>query len=406
MNIEKIFLNKKRNKGIIKAIDYLEKKYKILEYDLKNNVLRALFLSSEPIELIQNEYKQLLILNLYSNESTLILQEPFLESKKKNDYNSYKCDEFKKEIAYIVEKDAENYLFLNYKQLDFPKHLLIKDLYFINKDWLILVASSTYIEPSLFLYQISKHLLLKYEEKKKKFEDIIIENEFVHKYLSQNKTPFLISKYKSQDFIIILHGGPHAHFNKSFHRLTYQLLNNNYSVILFNYSGSTGYTMSFEKSLYKNAGVKDLEEVCELIQWIKKNYKNVNLKIYGDSYGGYLAAMTATQKIDILKKIVVTGAFSNIRIMEILSNSRELISNLFSSEYFLSLDEQYRKIGVNTPVHFIHGQCDDHSPIVQIRRIAEEFPEIYLSEYPDFGHYEIDVEKMLQKEDIILKSLK
>jgi dipeptidyl aminopeptidase/acylaminoacyl peptidase len=101
--------------------------------------------------------------------------------------------------------------------------------------------------------------------------------------------------------IVYIHGGPASQFVDDFNRLVQYVVNQGYIVIAPNYRGSTGFGKEFMDANYRDEGGKDLNDVLDAAEWIKKSpfVDRKKLVVMGRSYGGYLTMMAVTKAPDI-----------------------------------------------------------------------------------------------------------
>ena len=98
---------------------------------------------------------------------------------------------------------------------------------------------------------------------------------------------------KKLPMVVLLHGGP---FGASPYQMLLQsrlfLLAQGYSLLIVNYSGSTGYGNKFMDSLLGQIGVKDVEDCGELTIKALKQFEQIvdptKVAVTGGSHGGFL----------------------------------------------------------------------------------------------------------------------
>jgi len=102
--------------------------------------------------------------------------------------------------------------------------------------------------------------------------------------------------------VVMPHGGPHGIRDYPYYDPEVQLLaNRGYSVLQVNFRGSYGYGETFRKQGYKNWGKVMVDDVIDATYWaIKQAHADEDrICIYGASYGGYSALMSAAKSPDL-----------------------------------------------------------------------------------------------------------
>lgn len=95
-----------------------------------------------------------------------------------------------------------------------------------------------------------------------------------------------------------------------------------------NFPGSTGYSQKYENELIGNGGVVDVEAVKSVVSYYDS--QGFKIKIYGESYGAYIA-ICLSQFINFsIARIVSVSGFTNLFYMYLCSDSRNLIEKYFS----------------------------------------------------------------------------
>jgi dipeptidyl aminopeptidase/acylaminoacyl peptidase len=113
--------------------------------------------------------------------------------------------------------------------------------------------------------------------------------------------------------IVYIHGGPAIQSVDSFNRFIQYIVNQGYLVIAPNYRGSTGYGKQFTDANMGDAGGRELNDVLDAGEWIKKSgfVDPKKLIVMGGSYGGYLSMMAVTKAPDMWAAAVPIVPFVN-----------------------------------------------------------------------------------------------
>lgn len=179
--------------------------------------------------------------------------------------------------------------------------------------------------------------------------------------------------------ILFIHGGPHTAYGHAYFIEFQFFASNGYNVIYSNPSGSQGYGEEFAKACVGDWGGRDMREILEFVNDVKKRF-NLTGKfgVTGGSYGGFMTNWIVTQT-DIFSCAISERSISNLVSMCGTSDigfwfnaieagvedpwARESIEKLtrMSPIYYVK--------NVKTPTMLIHGEVDYRCPIEQ----AEQF---------------------------------
>lgn len=112
------------------------------------------------------------------------------------------------------------------------------------------------------------------------------------------------SSGKNLPMIINPHGGPHGPRDEwGFNPEVQLLANRGYAVLQVNYRGSGGYGNAFEGMGYRKWGTTMQDDLTDSVKWaIAQGIADPNrVCIYGASYGGYAALMSAVREPDLYR---------------------------------------------------------------------------------------------------------
>jgi len=104
--------------------------------------------------------------------------------------------------------------------------------------------------------------------------------------------------------VVMPHGGPHGVRDYPYYNPDVQLLaNRGYTVLQINFRGSYGYGALFAEQGYRNWGKTMVYDVIDATRWaINKGHSDKNkVCIYGASYGGYSALMSAVKAPELFQ---------------------------------------------------------------------------------------------------------
>jgi dipeptidyl aminopeptidase/acylaminoacyl peptidase len=151
--------------------------------------------------------------------------------------------------------------------------------------------------------------------------------------------------------IVICHGGPTGTTDTSLNLKIQYWTNRGFAVLDVNYRGSTGYGREYRQALYKNWGLRDLDDVCAAVLhvteqgWVHPHQRIIK----GSSAGGYtvLAALTFRDVFDAGVSLYGVGD------LELLARD----THKFEAHYLDSLvgpypaeKARYRKL---SPIHCV-----------------------------------------------------
>ncbi|MGH8480879.1 MAG: alpha/beta hydrolase family protein [Nevskiaceae bacterium] len=111
-------------------------------------------------------------------------------------------------------------------------------------------------------------------------------------------------KTRKAPLVVLPHGGPHGIRDYWVWNPEVQLLaSRGYAVLQVNYRGSSGYGHDFEFAGYRNWGRKIQQDIADATRWaIAEGIADpARICIYGGSFGGYSALMSAAQEPDLYR---------------------------------------------------------------------------------------------------------
>jgi dienelactone hydrolase len=121
-------------------------------------------------------------------------------------------------------------------------------------------------------------------------------NETSHAFFYPPKNPTADLTQEKPPLLLISHGGPTSHSPALFSLSIQYFTSRGFAVCDVNYSGSTGYGRSYRNRLYKNWGIKDLDDCEDCALYLIKEglVDKKRLSIKGGSAGGFttLALLT------------------------------------------------------------------------------------------------------------------
>ena len=207
----------------------------------------------------------------------------------------------------------------------------------------------------------------------------------------------------SSHILIALHGGPEAAWQLGYEPLFQRLATAGIAVLAPNQRGSTGYGAAHRLAIRDAWGGPDLADIVRLGRRLAAQREAVGLgapMLYGTSYGGFLALLSAACAPDAWSRCVAVSAF--LSGAELYADAdtpvRNFIDRLGGQT---TIDDHLgpRDVGrlcsrIRTPLLLVHGERDPLIPVSHSRRLRSALvaggrrPGVdfeYL-EVPDAGH--------------------
>lgn len=200
----------------------------------------------------------------------------------------------------------------------------------------------------------------------------------VHGYLTAqaglrtNKSPL----------VLMPHGGPHGVRDYwAWDDRAQFLASRGYAVLQPNYRGSGGYGEAHEQAGYKKWGTLMQDDLTDAVRWaVAQGIADPGrVCIYGASYGGYAALMSAVREPDLYRCAV---AFAGVYDLESQSEDSDIQDSLYGRNYLrkvLGTDEGV--LAEQSPVTYIeklkapvliaHGTRDKRVPFSQAERLRK-----------------------------------
>jgi len=182
---------------------------------------------------------------------------------------------------------------------------------------------------------------------------------------------------KKPPLVVMIHGGPHQPGTRDYweYNPEVQLMaNEGYAVLQVNYRGSYGYGDEFRKKGYREWGGKMIDDITFAANWaIDKGYVDGNsVCVYGASYGGYAALMSAVKAPDLYKCAI---GYVGIYDLNFMFTESDIPNSWGGKEYLqrvLGNDPQqlrafsplYHVDKIKANVMLIHGSKDTRVPEV------------------------------------------
>ncbi|MEW5807410.1 MAG: alpha/beta fold hydrolase [Acidobacteriota bacterium] len=209
------------------------------------------------------------------------------------------------------------------------------------------------------------------------------------KVKSRDSEEIYFSMMKPTDFqerrkypvIVHVHGGGYAQSVKKLWKGTWYLFHVYLAqelkaiIVDIDYRGSSGYGRKCRTDVYKNLGGKDLDDVVDVVEWLKKlkYIDSSKLGIWGWSYGGFLANMAMLKTPDLFKVGVAVAPVSDWRNYD----------TQYTEERLTTPEDDPDAYGISSPITYaknlrnrllvIHGMKDDNVHFQDTVQLINEF---------------------------------
>jgi len=226
---------------------------------------------------------------------------------------------------------------------------------------------------------------------------------------------------KNNNALVVLpHGGPHGVRDYPKYDSEVQLLaNRGYSVLQINFRGSDGYGTSFEQAGYRNWGKVMVDDVIDATHWaIEKGVADKDrVCIYGASYGGYSALMSAVKAPDLYKCAIGYVGVYDLEAMKVKGDipigfrGRNYLERVLGSdsEDLKAQSPLTHAAKIRAKVMLIHGDEDIRVPSYHAKKMRTALKKannpaewLYLA---DAGHGAFSVENRTEVYQRLLKFL-
>ena len=201
--------------------------------------------------------------------------------------------------------------------------------------------------------------------------------------------------------VVMPHGGPFGvRDHWGFDPETQLLASRGYAVLRVNFRGSGGYGPGFsDAGIYQWGGLM-INDITDATRHVIASgaVDPQRIAIYGSSYGGYAALMSAVREPALYKAVV---SFAGISDLGLWKSDSDVGDNKFGKVYikkYVGQDaDQLRRHSpmeyldqLKAPVFIVHGEADQRVPFNQAKRLRKalqkrDHPHEWLSKY-DEGH--------------------
>lgn len=205
----------------------------------------------------------------------------------------------------------------------------------------------------------------------------------LHGYLTLPASQAANKKDKqAHPLVVIPHGGPHGIRDYwTFDAEAQLFANRGYAVLQINFRGSGGYGQKFTEAGYREWGGKMIDDIIDATQWtVDKGYADADrICIYGASFGGYAALMSAVKAPALFQ---CTVGYVGIYDLEYAFSKSDVPDNRGGEGYLqkaLGGDKQqlqdYSPVNhadkITAAVMLIHGGKDKRVPVVNAKAMRK-----------------------------------
>jgi dipeptidyl aminopeptidase/acylaminoacyl peptidase len=180
--------------------------------------------------------------------------------------------------------------------------------------------------------------------------------------------------------VVLPHGGPHGvRDGWEFDSEVQLLANRGYAVLQVNFRGSGGYGMDFESAGYREWGGKMQDDLTDATRWAieQKIAPADRICIYGVSYGGYAALMSASREPDLYRcAIGYAGVYDLEYVLESgdipdSRSGRAYLERVLGSDVarLRTQSPVYNAQNIKAPVLLIHGKVDGRADYEHAKRM-------------------------------------
>ncbi|WP_162456382.1 alpha/beta hydrolase family protein [Pseudoxanthomonas kalamensis] len=191
---------------------------------------------------------------------------------------------------------------------------------------------------------------------------------------------------KNLPLIVNPHGGPHGPRDEwGFNPEVQLFANRGYAVLQINYRGSGGYGNAFEGKGYRKWGTTMQDDLTDSVRWaVAQGIADPNrVCIYGASYGGYAALMSAVREPDLYK---CTVGYVGVYDLD-AQRDADFADSKFGQSYLkdvyppekserMAQSPAYGVERLKAPVLLVHGKKDVRVPIKNMYFLIDQMAKV------------------------------
>lgn len=185
---------------------------------------------------------------------------------------------------------------------------------------------------------------------------------------------------KNLPLVLLPHGGPHGIEDTWYFDEDAQFLaSRGYAVLQINYRGSAGRGVNFQQAGYRQWGTRIQDDLLDGVRWtIAQGIADEKrVCVYGASFGGYSALMTAVRAPELIKCAVGYAGVYDLAMMHDKGDVRQRKSGRNYLDDVIGKDAAELK--ANSPVHLVdklkapvlivHGEADERAPFAHAKAL-------------------------------------
>ncbi|MCB1601999.1 MAG: S9 family peptidase [Lysobacterales bacterium] len=198
----------------------------------------------------------------------------------------------------------------------------------------------------------------------------------LHGYLTTPQT----AEGVKPPLVVLPHGGPHGIRDDWSWELWSQLLaSRGYAVLQLNFRGSGGYGQDFGVAGYRQWGGAMQEDLADAVRWAAEqgHVDAERVCIFGASYGGYAALMSAAREPDMYRCAISYAGLSDLSLMY---KRGDISDSAYGENYLkLAIGKDEAQLKDYSPVHhaadikaavmLIHGGEDQRVPPIHAQQM-------------------------------------
>jgi pimeloyl-ACP methyl ester carboxylesterase len=184
---------------------------------------------------------------------------------------------------------------------------------------------------------------------------------------------------ESERLLIALHGGPHAAWKLSFEPLLQDLAAAGMAVVAPNQRGSTGYGPAHRDAIrgaWGGPDLADLRHLAESLSLYRRRRDLPAVRLYGVSYGAFLALLAAAAAPALWSRCVAVAPFCSAQ--SLYAEGADGVKSFLRRHGALDViddalgprDLERLAERITAQVLIVHGSGDDTIPVSQPRRIV------------------------------------
>lgn len=185
---------------------------------------------------------------------------------------------------------------------------------------------------------------------------------------------------KNLPLVVNPHGGPfNVRDTWGFESEAALLASRGYAVLQVNFRGSGGYGSSFVEAGRKAWGTTMIDDITDATRWtVTQGYADASrICIYGGSYGGYAALMSAVREPELYRCVV---GYAGVYDLKLLKSDTNITNSDEGKSYFqyaiAGTDEEMKAQSpityldrLKAPMLIVHGELDTRAPFSQAKAL-------------------------------------